>query len=213
MYDPPLGKLGLEALLKCNILHYIRIGDATYKIKIKTCQLKTVMENSRMGRYFVDTWKSRSAAPAPITAVHCPQYVTDATETLPLKITSWNCRGLASSIPYLNSLISAGSDIIVISEHWLWPFELHRLNEIHPEFIGYGQADARLTSWSDGRGFGGIGVIWRRDLDVSVVHATTSDRICSIRMAHRTSNSTLSVIGVYASLSRSWYGPLPKLPN
>ncbi len=195
--DPPLGKLGLEALTKCSILQYVRIGDAAYKIKIETCQLKTIMENSRAGCYFVDTWKSRSAVPSPFSADRCSQYATNGTETLPLKITSWNCRGLASSIPYLNSLISEGSDIIVISEHWLWPFELHRLNEIHPDFTGYGQADARLTSCSDGRGLGGIGVIWRRDLDVSVVHATTSDRICSVRMTHRSSNSTLSVVGVY----------------
>ena len=30
-------------------------------------------------------------------------------------------------MPYFNSLISEGSDIIIISEHWLWPYDLHRL--------------------------------------------------------------------------------------
>ena len=157
------------------------------------------MENSRVGRYFVDTWKSRSAAPTPThTYPSSTELVsTDANKTLSLKITSWNCRGLSSSIPYLNSLISEGSDIIIISEHWLWPFELHRLNEIHPDFHGHGQADSRLTCCSEGRGFGGVGIIWRRDLDATVVHATTSDRICSIRLTHQSSRSTLTVIGVY----------------
>ena len=34
--------------------------------------------------------------------------------------------------------------MIVISEHWLWPFELHRLGEVHLDFEGVGQADRRL---------------------------------------------------------------------
>ena len=197
IYDPPMGKLGLEALMKCNILCYARVGDAAYKVKVKTCQLKAVMENSHVEHYFVDTWKCRSAAPTPTFAGCRSQYVASTSKTLPLKVTSWNCRGLSNSTPYLNNLISEGSDIIVISEHWLWPFELHRLNEIHPDCIGHGQADARLTSSSDGRGLGGIGVIWQRGLDISVVHATTSDRICCVRMTHQSSNSILSVIGVY----------------
>ena len=196
-YVPPLGKPGLEALMKCSILWYVRVGDTAYKVKINTCQLKAVMENSRVGCYFVDLWKCRVAAPTPTSAGRRSQYVANTTETLPLKITSWNCRGLSNSTPYLNNLISGGSDIIVISEHWLWPFELHRLNEIHPDFTGHGHADVRLTSSSDGRGLSGVGVIWRRDLDVSVVHATTSDRICCIRITHQSSNLILSVIGVY----------------
>ena len=42
-----LGKPGLEALMKCSILWYVRVGDTAYKVKINTCQLKAVMENSR----------------------------------------------------------------------------------------------------------------------------------------------------------------------
>ena len=49
----------------------------------------------------------------------------------------------------------------------------------------------------DGRGCGGIGIIWRKDLDVTIVHITTSDRICSIRLAHKRSEMILTVIGVY----------------
>ena len=183
-YDPPLGKLGLEALTKCPVINYVRVTGTAYKTKV---HIKTIMENSRVGQYFVDTWKSRSAAPTPThTYPHSTELVsTDANKTLSLKITSWNCRALPSSIPYLNSLISEGSDIIVISEHWLWLFELHRLSDIHPDFHGHGQADSRLTSCSIGRGFGGVGIIWQCDLDATVVHATTSDRICSIRLTHQ----------------------------
>ena len=172
------------------------------------------MEYSREGHYFADLWKSRSTAPSPVTThPHCiDPDPSIANRTLSLKITSWNCRDLSSSIPYLNNLISDGSDIIVISEHWLWPFELHRLNEIHPDYCGHGLADSRLTSSSEGRGYGGVGIIWRRDLDVSVVHATTSDRLCSIRLAHQSSGSTLTVIGVYLPCQDLGID-IPQLPN
>jgi len=100
-------------------------------------------------------------------------------------------------LPYLNALISDGSDIFVLSEHWLWPFDLHCLKEIHPDYRGHGQSDSRLTSRSEGRGLGGVDIIWHQDLDVNVVHATTSDRICGIRLSDKSSRSTLTVIGVY----------------
>ena len=39
-----------------------------------------------------------------------------------LKLTTWNCRGLTSGEPYIHELDNKGSDIIVITEHWLWPY-------------------------------------------------------------------------------------------
>ncbi len=65
-YDPPLGELGLEALTTCPIITYVRVAYTAYKVKILTRHLKTIMEKSCVGQYFVDTWKSRSAAPTPI---------------------------------------------------------------------------------------------------------------------------------------------------
>lgn len=52
-----------------------------------------------------------------------------------------------------SSMIEDGSRIIVISEHWLWPFEMHRLKEVHPDFDGVGITGRRLHENSDaGRG-------------------------------------------------------------
>ena len=56
LYDPPLGKLGLEES---------PIINNAYKVKILTQHLKTIMEYSREGHYFADLWKSRSTAPSP----------------------------------------------------------------------------------------------------------------------------------------------------
>ena len=156
------------------------------------------MEKSRIGRYFVDTWKPRSTAPTPIQSY--PQSIdsdsTTTNKTLPLKITSWNSRGLPNSIPNLNSLISDGSNIIVIGALalalritltkqgssrllWSWP--------------GWFQINKLLRR----EGLGGVGIIWHCDLDVSVIQAMTTGHICSIRLTHPNSRSTLTVIGVY----------------
>ena len=65
-----------------------------------------------------------------------------------ISITTWNCRGLANSLPYINHLIETGSDIIAITEHWLWPYNLNKLEEIHPGYTGFGCADTRLNESS-----------------------------------------------------------------
>ena len=65
-----------------------------------------------------------------------------------IKITAWNCRGLANAYPYLNHLMSDGSDVIILSEHWLWPFHLDQLQDIHPDYAGFGFAEKRLNEKS-----------------------------------------------------------------
>ena len=62
-----------------------------------------------------------------------------------VKLTCWNCRGLSNSVPYLNSMIDERSSVIVLSEHWLWPYKLQRLEDIHPDFNWVGKSDARLS--------------------------------------------------------------------
>ena len=82
-------------------------------------------------------------------------------------ISAWNCRGLSNVIPYLQTLAEA-SDMIVIAEHWLWPFELSKLDCIVPGFVGIGCSDARLDEESTHtRGCGGVGVIWKSSLPVN----------------------------------------------
>lgn len=54
-----------------------------------------------------------------------------------INLTTWNCRGLSNALPYLNHLTDEGSDIIVVSEHWLWPFNLNQLQDIPPHYTGF----------------------------------------------------------------------------
>ena len=36
-------------------------------------------------------------------------------------------------------------NIIVLCEQWLWPFELHKINDIHPNMVGLATAEKRLN--------------------------------------------------------------------
>lgn len=201
IYQPPLGKIGLEALLKCEVLQYVKVHDIphiAYKIKIHSKHLKRVIDNSREGCFYVDTWKSSISAPkcSPVPVFELSRNSPSLPKDQQLKITAWNCRGLTNSSPFLTKIIENGSEIIIVSEHWLWPFELNRLNEIDPDFISYGHADSRLTSDHEGRGMEGIAILWKNDLDVSIVTGCASDRICCIRVKLR-NNEALTIIGVY----------------
>ena len=46
------------------------------------------------------------------------------------------------------------TDILVITEHWLWPYELHKLADISSDFDAHGISDYRLTPNS------GVVVVW-----------------------------------------------------
>ena len=98
-----------------------------------------------------------------------------------VKMTCWNCRGLKNSVPFLNALIDENSKVNAVSEHWLWPFELHKLQEVHPEFSGTGKADDRLVEdRNPSRGCGGVGILWHNSLVSTSIEGIASDRIVEI---------------------------------
>ena len=67
-----------------------------------------------------------------------------------IMVTSWNCRELSNSFPYIGALIDGGLSILVLSEHWLWPYELEKLSEINDEYEALGKADMRLNVVEEG---------------------------------------------------------------
>ena len=112
-----------------------------------------------------------------------------------LVITSWNCRGYNNAGPYLNQLIDDGADVIALCEHWLWPFNLPKLSQIHPDYSGLGRSDKRLHDQSTlSRGCGGVGLIWRSSHNATPINID-SDRICGIQLQH--GDCTLSILCVY----------------
>ena len=109
------------------------------------------------------------------------------------------CRGISDSVPYILELLQKTPGILVLSEHWLWPYELHKLSEISENLKATGKADARLSdNVSSGRGFGGIGIMWHEGIGASPVERISSDQICAIRCSlDKSATTVLTVIGVY----------------
>ena len=112
-----------------------------------------------------------------------------------LNVTSWNCCGLSSAVPYLQVLADT-SDIISISAHWLWPFELHTIDSILPGYSSYGCSDKRLSEFSTlSRGCGGVAILWRSYLSISPVTAVNSD--CCVAVQVHMTDCSLSIISVH----------------
>ena len=87
------------------------------------------------------------------------------------------------------SLLCEKPSVLVLSEHWLWPYELHRLNDISDNYAATGKADSRLTETSNGgRGFGGIAILWHKTIGATPMNDITSDRICAIRFCDPKNN-------------------------
>ena len=97
-----------------------------------------------------------------------------------ITITDWNCQGLSQATLYLRKLIDDGSMVIVVTEHWLWPYELHCLNDIHPDYTALAISDKCLSSTSElVRGCGGVAILWHKSLTIIPID-TNSDRFCAI---------------------------------
>lgn len=112
-----------------------------------------------------------------------------------LSVATWNCRGLSNGVPYIEHLANS-HNIIIVSEHWLWPFELHKLNDIHPNMTRLAIADKRLNPESNlVRGCGGIGILWNKHLNAMPVSGIVSDRICTLNI--KSTTCSILIIGVY----------------
>jgi hypothetical protein len=96
----------------------------------------------------------------------------------------------------------SGSDIIAVSEHWLWPFEADRLRNIHPAFTAE-ISNERLTENSTlRRGCGGVGLMWRKEINATPISSISSDRICGLRVkSPHPGAADITIIGVYLPCS------------
>jgi len=90
-----------------------------------------------------------------------------------LRIVSFNLYGLNSGRSMLHELCNdARVAVIAVQEHWLTPHNLNLLNEVHPDFVGFGvsaMCNKLKTQIYCGRPYGGVGFLWRRSL-ASCVH-------------------------------------------
>ena len=119
-----------------------------------------------------------------------------SSETLPtLRIAAWNCRGLCSALTYLEVLVES-HDVVILSEHRLWPFETHKFLDLHPCMTVLAIPDGRLTPECNlSKGCAGIGVLWKKQLKATPVSEVDSNRVCAISI--KSTYTRIIIIGVY----------------
>ena len=79
-----------------------------------------------------------------------------------IRVITYNCQGLKSSIHDIQALCSS-YDSIFIQESWLYQFELPLLSKIYCEFEGFGiSAIDDSTCIVCGRPYGGMAILIRK---------------------------------------------------
>ena len=119
-----------------------------------------------------------------------------------LCIASWNATGIMSSTSYISSLLDKKHiHILGISEHWLFNHNLHFLDSINSNYVGFNIADNDLLLNSNrGVGKGGVAILWRSSLSNYISPLDIdSDRICGVK--YRLNNACFYFIQVYAPSS------------
>ena len=117
-----------------------------------------------------------------------------------LVIASWNM-GCAfdASVPYINELLNT-ANILCLSEHALYPCELHKFNSLNQSYTSLAKSSRTLIDEKFGfvRGNGGSAIMWNKKLDpyIRPLPNLGSDRICVIELTHE-KGQKLYIIGVY----------------
>ena len=112
-----------------------------------------------------------------------------------LKICSFNCHSLKSSIPEVR-LLCNDHDIVFLQETWLATFELAVLNTIHKEFLGMGiSAMDSSAGLLRGRPFEGLVILWKRRLQPSINISNIDKRI--MRLDVQTDTGLVCLFNVY----------------
>ena len=91
-----------------------------------------------------------------------------------LRLCSFNCRSIKSSITEINHLCDM-HDIVFLQEHWLLPHELNLLANLHDDFFGVGfSAVDTSIGMLVGRPFGGTAILYRKSLATIIKIVNTS---------------------------------------
>jgi len=96
---------------------------------------------------------------------------------------TFNMHGYNQGVEYLKDLCTYG-DVICIQEHWLYPGDLHLLNEIDNEFVCFSCSamnDTVKKGVMFGRLFGGVAILVRTALAVHTKLIHKSDRFFIIQ--------------------------------
>ena len=110
-------------------------------------------------------------------------------------VRSYNCRGLKSSEEEIRQLFR-GCDFLAVQEHWLLPCEFSWINSIDDDVIFSAVSPMEMDTLYRGRPFGGVALLWHKDLRKWTVPIETgSDRLSAALM--KLDTISVLVVAVY----------------
>ena len=120
-----------------------------------------------------------------------------------LRIVSYNCRGIKSSLPVINELCT-DNYIVLLQETLLCSHNLHFINSIHSDFYAGGctsvDSSERVIM---GRPYGGLCIMWRKPLGPFVtLKQYDTQRIIGIEVKGSTNLLLLNVYLPYDNNTR-----------
>ena len=93
-----------------------------------------------------------------------------------------------------------GRGVFILWEHWLWPFELAKLQSISDKIDYHSVSDPRLDENSElSKSCGGVALLWSNDLLVERIPYPRNGRLCCCKV-HLMEDTYLHIIGVYLQL-------------
>lgn len=96
-----------------------------------------------------------------------------------LRGVSYNCRGLKSALPFIESIIDQ-FDLCFLQEHWLIQEQLSFL-EFHNDFCSVGTSGMNSAELISGRPYGGCGILFRKSLLPVITRINScSTRFCAL---------------------------------
>ena len=100
---------------------------------------------------------------------------------LPLRLCTFNCRSLKNSFSEVKQLCDM-HDVIFLQEHWLMPFELHMLSDVHSDFLAHGVSAVSIDKdIVSGRPYGGTAILYRKHIAKMVnVVKNTEPRLSAV---------------------------------
>ena len=102
---PITSEADLPSIIKCPTLNATKVGFS-WKVKIPRDCLHTALSSASPDSHYVRIWRNNAKAQAPL---HMPQNHPTQSELFDsLSIAAWNCRGIHTSIPYIQHLITSG---------------------------------------------------------------------------------------------------------
>ena len=114
-----------------------------------------------------------------------------------IKFTSFNCNGFKNrNYDYIRDVFNR-CNILFLQETWLYEFEHKQISKILPQCQYYAVSAMDETDIMHvGRPFGGCGIVWHKNLQLSFVPIqTVSKRLCAMNI--KSNNLNILILNVY----------------